>query len=218
MITLYGFGSIFPEGIGHTKDLWAQWALEESGLPYRVHALDHGAGDLDSEAYSRISPFHQVPVIEDDGFAVAESAAVVLYVAEKSGKLLPKDERGRVQVMQWSFAAVGTVLPTFLCMDVIEIFDTDKTATKLRAEVPKLGARWLGHLERRLAERAWIATDDFSAADLMMASVLRAAHSTWLEPHPKVQAYKARCHARPAWQRTLQLYAERLGVSVDAIR
>ena len=56
MITLYGFGRIFPEGRGETKDLWAQWALEETGLPYRVHALDHAGGELDGDAYSRISP------------------------------------------------------------------------------------------------------------------------------------------------------------------
>ena len=77
VITLYGFGRIFPEGRGETKDLRAQWALEETGLPYRVHALDHTGGELDSEAYSRISPFHQAPVTDDDGFVVAESAAVV---------------------------------------------------------------------------------------------------------------------------------------------
>ena len=67
MITLYAFGTIFPEGVGETKDLRAQWALEEIGLPYRVHALDHSAGELDDDAYSRISPFHQVPVIDDGG-------------------------------------------------------------------------------------------------------------------------------------------------------
>jgi glutathione S-transferase len=88
MIVLYGFGNIFPAGRGETKDLRAQWALEETGLPYRVHALDHGGGELDGEAYSRISPFHQVPVIDDDGFVVAESAAVVLYLAEKAGRRL----------------------------------------------------------------------------------------------------------------------------------
>jgi len=57
MITLYGFGRIFPAGRGETKDLRAQWALEETGLPYRVHALDHTGGELDGDAYSRISPF-----------------------------------------------------------------------------------------------------------------------------------------------------------------
>jgi glutathione S-transferase len=94
MITLYGFKNIFPGGAGETKDLRAQWALEEMGLPYRVHALDQVAGDLDSEAYGRISPFHQVPVIADDGFVLAESAAVLLYLADKSGKLIPSDAQG----------------------------------------------------------------------------------------------------------------------------
>ena len=67
MITLYAFKTIFEGGVGETKDLRAQWALEETGLPYRVHALDQIAGDLDSEMYRRISPFRQVPVIDDDG-------------------------------------------------------------------------------------------------------------------------------------------------------
>ena len=110
MITLYGFGTIFPEGIGETKDLRAQWALEELGLPYRVHALDHTGGEPHGDAYSRISPFHQVPVIDDEGFVVAESAAVVLYLAEKAGRLLPGDVQGRTRVVQWCFAAVGTVV------------------------------------------------------------------------------------------------------------
>lgn len=62
MITLYGIGDIFEGGHGETKDLRVQWALEEVGLDYRFHALDQTAGDLDSESYARISPFHQVPV------------------------------------------------------------------------------------------------------------------------------------------------------------
>jgi glutathione S-transferase len=219
MITLYGFGSIFPEGVGETKDLRAQWALEETGLPYRVHALDHGAGDLDSDAYSRISPFHQVPVIDDDGFVVAESAAVVLYLAEKSGKLIPGDVQGRTRVMQWCFAAVATVEPTLVCLDVIGIFDAGKAAPKLHEEVPKLARRWLRDVERRLEGREWIACADFTAADLMLAGVLRSIRKTdLLEPFPRLKAYFARCQARPAWQRTLGLYAERLGVKVDDIR
>ena len=71
MITLYGFGNIFPAGRGETKDLRVQWALEEVGLPYRVHALDHTGGECDGDAYGWISPFRQVPVIDDDGFVVA---------------------------------------------------------------------------------------------------------------------------------------------------
>jgi glutathione S-transferase len=219
MITLYGFGSIFPEGIGETKDLRAQWALEETGLPYRVHALDHSAGELDGEAYSRISPFHQVPVIDDDGFTVAESPAVVLYLAEKAGKLIPADVQGRTRVVQWCFAAVSTVEPTLTCLDVIEIFDAEKTSGKLKEEVRKLAGRWLTDVERRLEDREWIAIAEFTAADIMMGSVLRSIRkSDLLDPFPRTKAYYERTQARPAWQRTLALYAERLGVSVDDIR
>jgi glutathione S-transferase len=219
MITLYGFGNIFPEGIGETKDLRAQWALEETGLPYRVHALDHSAGELDSEAYSRISPFHQVPVIDDDGFVVAESAAIVLYLAEKAGKLIPADVQGRTRVVQWCFAAVSTVGATFMCIDMIGMFDSGKAAPKLHAELPKLAERWLGDVERRLQDREWIACADFTVADIMLACVLRDIRkSDMMDRFPRVKAYYERCLARPAWQRTLALYAERLRVSVDQIR
>jgi glutathione S-transferase len=217
MITLYGFGNIFPEGVGETKDLRAQWALEETGLPYRVHALDHAAGELDGEAYSRLSPFHQVPVIDDDGFVVAESAAVVLYLAEKAGKLIPGDVQGRTRVVQWCFAATSTVEPTLTCLDMIGIFDSGNT--ELEAKVRKLASRWLGGVERRLADREWIACADFTVADIMMAGVLRTIRKTDLmDPFPRTKAFYQRCTARPAWQRTLGLYAERLRVSVDDIR
>jgi glutathione S-transferase len=220
MITLYGFGNIFAGGHGETKDLRAQWALEETGLPYRVHALDHAGGELDGDAYRRISPFRQVPVIDDDGFVVAESAAIVLYLAEKAGKLIPSDAHGRTGVVQWCLAAVSTVAPTLMCIDVIEIFgDGGNAAQTLMAEVRKLAGRWLGDVEQRLEDREWIACADFTVADIMMANVLRSIRKTDLmEPFPRVKAYHERCHARPAWQRTLGLYAERLGVSVDDIR
>jgi glutathione S-transferase len=219
VITLYGFGRIFEGGVGETKDLRAQWALEEIGMPYRVHALDQTAGELDTEAYSRISPFRQAPVIDDDGFIVAESAAVVLYLAEKAGKLIPSDFQGRTRVVQWCFAAVSSVEPTLVCLDFIDIFDRDDAAPHLRREVRTIARRWLGHVDRRLADREWIACSDFTVADIMMAGVLRTIRKTDLmDPHPRVKAYYQRCFSRPAWQRTLELSAERLGVSVDDIR
>ena len=217
MITLYGFGRIFREGHGETKDLRAQWALEETGLPYRVHALDHTGGELDGEAYGRISPFRQVPVIDDDGFVVGESAAVVLYLAEKAGKLIPSDVQGRTRVVQWCFAATTTIEPTLWCLDVIEIFDS--SAQKLKTDVRMLAGRWLKNLDRRLEDREWIACDDFTVADIMMACVLRSIRkSDMMDAFPNVKAYYERCQARPAWQRTLSLYAERLGVSIDDVR
>jgi glutathione S-transferase len=219
MITLYGFGRIFPEGHGETKDLWAQWALEETGLPYRVHALDHTGRELDTDAYRRINPFRQAPALDDEGFVLTESAAIALYVAEKAGKLIASDVQGRTRVTQWCIAAVATVMPTLTCLDLIDIFDTDREAHKVRGEARKLAARWLGDVEERLEGRDWIACSEFTVADIMMAGVLRTIRkSDLMDPLPKVKAYYARCFARPAWERTLGLYAKRLGVSVDAIR
>ena len=219
MITLYGIGDIFEGGHGETKDLRVQWALEEVGLEYRFHALDQTAGDLDSDSYARISPFHQVPVIEDDGFVIAESAAILLYVAEKAGRLIPRDVQGRTTVMQWCFAAVSTVGPTLQSVELIEIFDQDKTATKVLEETKKLVGRWFGHLERRLEGREWIALPEFTVADIALASVLRTIRQTDLmAPYPHIKSYFERCHARPAWQRVLKLAAERLEMTVDELR
>jgi glutathione S-transferase len=218
MITLYAFGDIFAGGRGETKDLRAQWALEETGLPYRIHALDHTAGELDTEAYRRISPFRQAPVIDDDGFVVAESAAVVLYVAEKAGKLIPGDVQGRTRVVQWCFAAASTVEPTLQCLDLIGIFGSGADPN-LESETKKLAGRWLGDVERRLEGREWIARDEFTAADVVMAGVLRTIRkSDLMDPFPRLKDYYRRCFARPAWQRTLESAAERLGMRVEELR
>ena len=219
MITLYGFGTMFPEGIGETKDLRVQWALEELGLPYRVHPIDHTAGEHEGPAYSRISPFHQVPAIDDDGFVVAESAAILLYLAEKAGKLIPTDVQGRTHVMQWCFAAVSTVAPTLASIEMGEIFDSEKAAPKFHEGMRQVASRWFVDLEKRLEDRDWIAGGEFTVADILMANVLRNVRQMKLiEPYPNIVAYYTRCHARPAWQRALELYAKRLGVTVDSIR
>jgi glutathione S-transferase len=219
MITLYGIGDIFEGGHGETKDLRVQWGLEELGLEYRFHALDQTAGDLDSDSYARISPFHQVPVIDDDGFVIAESVAILLYIAEKAGRRIPTDMQGRTTVMQWCFAAVSTVGPTLQSVELIEIFDQDKSATKVLEETKKLVARWFERLERRLERREWIALPDFTVADIAMASVLRTIRQTDLmAPFPLVKSYFERCHARPAWQRVLEQAAKRLEMTVDELR
>lgn len=217
MITLYGFKAIFAGGEGETKDLRAQWALEETGLYYRVYALDQTAGDLDTDAYRAISPFRQVPVIDDDGFVITESAAIVLYLAEKAGKLIPSDPQGRMRVTQWCFVAAATVEPTLTCRDPVEIFDPGNAT--LGTETRKLADRWLGGVDQRLEGREWIATDEFSAADIMMAGVLRTIRKTDLMGgFARLKAYYDRCFARPAWQRTLGMYADRFGISAEQIR
>jgi glutathione S-transferase len=217
MITLYGFGRVHRQVIGETRDLRAQWALEETGLPYRVHGLDHTGGELDGPSYSRISCFHLVPVIDDDGFIVAESAAVLLYLAEKAGKLIPSDFEGRMQVVQWCFAALTTVEPTLVQVLMIDMVGGDDA--ERRAELVKIAGRWFDGLECRLDGREWIACADFTVADILLAAVLREVRKTdLLDPYPRLKAYYARTQARPAWQRTLNAYAERLGVTVADIR
>jgi glutathione S-transferase len=216
MITLYGFGRIFREGIGETKDLRTEWALQETGLPYRVHALDHTAGELDSPAYGKISPFHQAPVIDDDGFIVAESGAAVLYIAEKAGKLIPSDVQGRIRVTQWCFAALSTVAPP---LSLVALGDMAGLTNDGRAFWVKLTHRFLDGVERRLDGREWIACAEFTVADILLASVLREIRKTDLmASYPRLKEFYARALARPAWERTLDLYAERLGVPVADIR
>jgi glutathione S-transferase len=217
MITLYGFRRVHPQVIGETRDLRAQWALEETGLAYRVHGLDHTGGELDGQAYDRISCFHQVPVIDDDGFIVAESGAVLLYLAEKAGKLIPANLPGRTHVVQWCFAALNTVERPLLEIQLLD--SSSGKDEKQRAQLVKQAGRWLTGLEHRLDGREWIACPDFTVADILLASVLRGARKTELiEPYPRLKAYYARALARPAWQRTLELYSQRLGVPVADLR
>jgi glutathione S-transferase len=132
--------------------------------------------------------FGQVPVIDDDGFVVAESAAIALHLAEKSGRLIPGDAQGRSRVVQWCFAATSTVEPTLVALDFIDIFDTGHAARAVRAEVRKVAVRWLEGVEQRLDGRDWIACADFTVADLMMACVLRSIRKTDLmDPFPRMK-------------------------------
>lgn len=214
MITLYAFGRVHPGMAGEGRDLRAQWALEETGLPYRVHALDYIAGELDGPAYGRLSCFHQVPVIDDDGFVVGESGAVLLYIAEKAGKLIPADFAGRTRVVQWCFAALATVERPLFEIQMIDGGLGGVGTRERREALVKEAGRWLAGLERRLDDREWIACEAFTVADILLATVLREVRNTDLiEPYPQLKAYYTRALARPAWQRTLSLCAERQGVA-----
>jgi glutathione S-transferase len=218
MITLYGFGRVHRKVIGETRDLRAQWALEETGLPYLVHPLDHTGGEMDGPAFSRISPFHMLPVIDDGGVIVAESGAVLLYLAEKAGKLIPADFEGRMHVVQWCFAALATVERPMMEIQMIDKFGGGEGADKQRSAMVKAAGRWFEGLEHRLDGREWIACADFTVADILLASVLREIRKTdLLDPYPRLKAYYTCAMARPAWQRTLSLYAERLGVTAAEI-
>ena len=213
MITVYCFGRVHPAVIGETRDLRALWTLEETGLPHRVQGLDHTGGELSAPEYSRLSYFNQVPTIDDDGFVLAESASILLYLAEKAGKLIPSDFQGRTRVVQWCFAALATVEPPLMQLMMKGMFGGNEEALR------KWAGRVLGGVETRLDGREWIACDEFTVADVLLACVLRTARKTdLLDPHPRVKAYYERAFARASWNRTISAYAERLGANVSDIR
>lgn len=217
MITLHAFANMFPGGIGETKDIRIQWALEEMGLPYQVRALDYLGGEADSPAFSAISPFHQIPVLEDDGLVIAESCAILIHLAEKSGRLMPADEAGRLKVIQWCFAATATVQPALSMIAMVDagFMGEDPAA---RAFLVGLATRWLAGLERQLDGHDWITGDDFTIADITLADVLREIRETDLmDGYPNVRAFYARAFARPARRKARELTAARMGVPLDAI-
>src|SRR5687767_11006613 len=109
MLKVYGFSRVNEFARGNTRDLRVLWALEEMGLPYEIVGLDHPNHDLDSPAFKAKNPFGQIPVIDDDGVIVTESGAILLYLARKSGTLMPRDLAGEAQVLRWTVAALNTI-------------------------------------------------------------------------------------------------------------
>ncbi|HZW15923.1 MAG TPA: glutathione S-transferase family protein [Brevundimonas sp.] len=217
MITLHAFGNVHPAVHGETRDLRVQWALEEMGPPYRVQGVDHTAGENLGPEFSAISPFNQVPVLDDDGLILSETGAILIHLAEKSGRLIPADPEARAHVIQWTLAALSTVegpIQPLKLMDLGAMGEPGDVRTFLTGWTRRV----LDGLNRRLEGREWIAADDFTIADLLLASVLRQIrHTALMDAHPNVKAFYDRAMARPAWKRTLDLYAERLGADRAAI-
>jgi len=211
MLKLYGFSKVNAVARGHTRDLRVLWALEEMQLPFEIVGMDHPAHDLNAESYRALSPFEQIPSIDDDGLKLSESAAILVYLAKKSGRLLPTDRAAEAQVTRWCFAAMNSVEPPLLALMVLD-WTADGSCGKHRAFL----VNWLnlrfGHLERWLAGREWIATDSFTIADILMAHVLSSGikDETLIAPHPGVIAYRDRCLARPAWKKTIASYCARV--------
>jgi glutathione S-transferase len=80
MLKLYGFAKVNAGARGNTRDLRVLWALEEMQLPFEIVGMDHPAHELSTDAYRRLSPFEQVPSIDDDGVRLSESAAILVYL------------------------------------------------------------------------------------------------------------------------------------------
>jgi glutathione S-transferase len=211
MIRIYGFSKVNAVARGHTRDLRVLWALEELQLPFELAGMDHPARDLSSEAYRRLSPFEQIPSMDDDGLVLSESAAIVLYLAKKVGRLIPGDIAGEAQVLRWSFAALNSVEAPLLSLMVLD-WTRDGSCDGPREFLVGWADRVLTNLERWLVDRDFIATGDFTVADILMAHVLFSGikDERLLAPYPGVAAYRDRCLARPAWRRTLETYYARV--------
>ena len=210
MLKLYGFSKVNALARGHTRDLRVLWALEEMQLPFELAGMDHPAHDLNTEAYRRFSPFEQIPSIDDDGMALSESAAILIYLAKKSGRLIPADMTGEAQVMRWCFAAMNTVEPPLQSLLVLD-WTSDGSCGKHREFLVGWVNRVLGNLERWLAGRSFVATAEFTVADILMAHALSGIKDVGLiTPYPGVVAYRDRCLARPAWKRSLDAYLARV--------
>jgi glutathione S-transferase len=179
-------------------------ALEEMGLPYAVHPVELKAGMQKSAWFLAINPNGRIPAIVDrdeDDFAVFESGAILIYLAEKSGLLLPGDRRGRSVVLQWLMWQMGGLGPMHGQANVfVRYFPEKLPAVIARYQTETM--RLLRVMDRRLTDHAFLA-GDYSIADI--------ACWPWVMQHewagldisglPHLNRWLAEIGARPAVQR-----------------
>ena len=148
-----------------TPNGWkASITLEEMGLPYEVRHIDFDSNEQKADWYTRINPNGRIPAIEDDGFAVFESGAIMLYLAEKTGMLLPSDPHGRSRAIQWLMFQMGGVGPMMGQANVFFRYFPEKiqpAIDRYQREVRRL----LEVMDRHLADHEYLA-DSYSIADI----------------------------------------------------
>lgn len=208
MIDLY----TWPTPNGHKIHIM----LEETGLPYRVIPVDIGAGDQFKPEFLKISPNNKMPAIVDtDGpggkpMALAESGAILFYLASKTGQFLPQDERKRWQVMQWVMFQMGHIGPMLGQAHHFLRYAPQKieyAMNRYRNEANRL----YGVLDRRLAESKFVACEEYTIADMAIMPWVRfpERQDVNIEAYPNVKRWRDGIAARPAVQRALQVLADR---------
>ncbi len=186
-------------------------ALEESGLPYRVHAVDFTRREQKSPEFLSLNPNGRIPVIVDTApggpgqgpLAVFESGAILIYIAEKAGKLLARDGMARVEAFKWLFFASSQL--THIAMQVhwlVRLKERGETAPHLedyRVELRRL----YGVLDGVLSGHKWLAGDDFTIADIAAWTWVERhqMHGIVLESSPALADWFARSAARPAFKK-----------------
>jgi GST-like protein len=186
--------------------------LEEAGLPYRIVPVNISKGEQFKPEFLRISPNNRIPAIVDDAPAgggrpvsVFESGAILQYLAEKTGKFLPKDLHGRVEVMQWLFWQMGGLGPMAGQNHHFGQYAPDKIRYAIERYVHETN-RLYGVLDKRLADREFVA-GDYSIADM--------ASYPWIVPYerqgqrlddfPNLKRWFETIRARPAVVRAYEL-------------
>jgi glutathione S-transferase len=201
VLTTYDWVPEFPRGF--VRDIRVAWALEEAGLPYRVESTPFK--DRGEEHFAH-QPFGQVPWLTDGDVSIFESGAILMYLGERNDVLMPKDPRGREQVVTWVFAALNSIEMASLPWFFIGMSPENKAAPSWAFIDGFLKGR-LTRLEPILAGCDWLA-GAFSIADILMADVLRTADRfDALADYPACRAYVARATARPAF---LKAYADQM--------
>ena len=183
-------------------------ALEELGVPYQVHALDLVAGDQKKPEYLEINPNGRIPAIvdRDNGdFAVFESGAILLYLAERHRALLPTDEKARSQVVQWLMFQMGGLGPMMGQANVFVRYFPERIQPAIE-RYQRESRRLLEVLDRHLEGREYLA-GDYSIADI--ANFAWARIHDWpgveIDGLDRLKAWLERIQARPAVQRGLNV-------------
>ena len=154
----------------------ASVTLEELSLPYRVHAINLGAGEQRTPQFLAINPNGRIPAIVDraeDNFAVFESGAILIYLAEKTGRLMPSGAKGRSLVMQWLMFQMGGIGPMMGQANVFYRYFPEKLPAAI-ARYQNECRRLFEVLNGQLADHEWLA-GDYSIADI--------ANWCWVRTH-----------------------------------
>ena len=209
----------WPTPNGHKAHIM----LEETGLDYRVHAIDIGAGDQFEPEFLKISPNNKMPaMIDQDGpdgepISVFESGAILIYLAEKTGQFLPNDPRKRYEVLQWLMFQVGSVGPMLgQAHHFLQYATEDLPYAKNR--YANEANRLYGVIDRRLGESPYIAGDDYTIADIALWRWLRfpVRQGVNAADYPNFQRWHETIGERAAVQRGVKVLAERRKEGFDA--
>jgi glutathione S-transferase len=192
-----------------TPNGWkASIALEELGLPYEVHLVNLLAGEQKAPEYLKINPNGRIPTIVDrdaDNFAVFESGAILIYLAEKTGRLMPTDPKGRSRVIQWVMFQMGGIGPMQGQANVFFRYFPEKIESVI-SRYQNETKRLYGVLDRQLEGREWL-VDDYSIADIANWGWVRAYAWAGLEIDdlPNLRRWNDAMAARPACQRGVEV-------------